>query len=432
MNQLFEQYEAILLSELLPALGCTEPIALALASAKAREVLGCLPERVDLYCSGNIIKNVRAVVVPNSGGRRGIEIACALGIFGGRSALQLEVLSEVNETHRAQAADYVAQGRFHIHHVKDEPNLYLRVEARAGEEEAITEIKYDHTHFNRIEHNGTVLYEGGIETIDDHKLDLSCLNLRDIYEFAHTLEVMAPEHQALREALERQIEYNLAIGQEGINHAYGAEVGRTILFSNVSHLPEQQGIGYAAAGSDARMSGCDLPVVINSGSGNQGMTLAIPLAVYARETERSHQKLLRALALANLVAVHEKRFIGKLSAFCGVVSAAAATGAGLAYLQGMSFEQICQVITNTLATSGGMVCDGAKPSCAAKIGVSLNNAVMGLNMARMGKTFREGDGIVGRDAEATIRNVGRMARVGMKQTDEEILNIMIDPAPSNS
>lgn len=427
MKPLFEQYKQILLAELLPALGCTEPIAIALATAKAREVLGCLPETVDLFCSGNIIKNVRAVVVPNSGGRKGIEIAAALGLFGGKADLQLEVLSQITEAHRKQAAEYVKAQHIHIHHVKDEPNLYLRAELYAGDDVAITEIKYDHTQFNRIERNGEVLYSRGIQTIDDHSIDLSCLSLRDIYDFIREIPILSDEHKDLRAALEQQIEYNRTIGQEGINHAYGAEVGRTLLFSNITHAPEQQGIAYAAAGSDARMSGCSLPVVINSGSGNQGMTITIPLVVYAEETERSHEKLLRALMLANLIAVHEKRFIGKLSAFCGVVSASAATGAGLAYLQSMNFEQICKVITNTLATSGGMVCDGAKPSCAAKIGVSLNNAVMALNMARMGKSFQEGDGIVGRDAETTIRNVGRLARVGMKPTDEEILEIMIHP-----
>ena len=427
MEATYQQYEEILVSELLPALGCTEPIAIALSVSKAREVLGGLPERIDLYCSGNIIKNVRAVVIPNSGGKKGIEVAAALGVIGGRPELLLEVLSEITDEHRRRALAYVAEGHIQVHHEKDEPNLYLRCEASLGEETALTEIKYDHTHFNRIEKNGVLLHSGGIESIDDHHMDLSCLNLYDIYRFAEDFSIEEAEHQGLREALERQIDYNLAIGREGINHAHGAEIGRITLFSNLSHQVEQQAIAYAAAGSDARMSGCSLPVVINSGSGNQGMTVSIPLVIYAQEMRIERPRLLRALMLANLVAIHQKRFIGKLSAFCGVVSAAAAAGAGLAYLQNMSFEQICKVLINTLATSGGMVCDGAKPSCAAKIAVSLNNALMGINMARMDKAFEEGDGIVGKNAEATIRNVGRMARVGMKSTDEEILHIMINP-----
>ncbi len=426
-KQLFEQYEAILLSELLPALGCTEPIAIALAVSQARKVLGRIPDRIDLYCSGNIIKNVRAVVIPNSGGKKGLEIAAALGLYGGNPDLLLEVLSEVNEIHREQACQYVKENRICVHHVKDEPNLYLRCEAFSGDESSLTEIKYDHTHFNRIEKNGEVLFSAGIETIDDHHMDLSCLNLKNIYEFAETWPINDEAHAELKAALDRQIEYNQAIGQEGINHAHGAEIGRITLFSNMNHLVEQQCIAYAAAGSDARMSGCGFPVVINSGSGNQGMTVSIPLIIYATEMKLKRERLYRALMLANLVAIHQKRFIGKLSAFCGVVSASAAAGAGLAYLMNLNFEQICKVITNTLATSGGMVCDGAKPSCAAKIAVSLNNAMMGINMARMGKSFEEGDGIVGKNAEATIRNVGRMARVGMSSTDEEILNIMIHP-----
>lgn len=427
MDSIRQQYRDILLHELLPALGCTEPIAIALACAKAREVLGVFPEHVHLYCSGNLIKNVRAVIVPNSGGRKGLEIAAALGIVGGDSDLQLEVLSQITDEQRQQAVEFVARDLIQVHHVKQEANLYLRVELQAGKDHAMAEIKYDHTRFNRVERNGTVLLDLGIETPDHTVLDLDCLNLEDIYRYAdQDCAILSEEERPLREALEQQVEYNLAIGQEGIEHAHGSQVGRTLLRAWSTLLPEYEGIAYAAAGSDARMSGCSFPVVINSGSGNQGMTIAIPLAKFAQKKQCSKEKLLRALILANLIAVHEKRFIGKLSAFCGVVSASAATGAGLAYLQGMDWDQICKVITNTLATSGGMVCDGAKPSCAAKIGIALNTALMGIQMAEQGLSFQKGDGIVGEDAEETIRNVGRMARVGMQSTDEEILQIMIE------
>ncbi len=418
-----ENFRRILLGELLPALGCTEPIAIALAGARAREELAIDPEAIDevlVHCSGNIIKNVKGVVVPNSGGQRGIAIAAAMGIAGGRSVRGLEVLDEITEAQLGLAQSLLPRIRTIL--VPDEENLYLRMELAGEGETASVEIKYDHTRINRVVKNGVVILDNQIDSIHDTVLDLSQLSVKRILEFADEVEL----DSTLTEVLQRQVDYNSAIAQEGLRNHYGAEIGRTLLRTGDATDPRTRAKAYTAAGSDARMGGSSLPVVINSGSGNQGMTVSIPLIEFARDMEVSDEALYRALIVSNLTAIHQKRFIGKLSAFCGVVSASAAAGAGIGYLKGFDYDTITMIITNIISTIGGMVCDGAKGSCASKIAMGLDNMLMAIHMAENGHTFQPGEGLVGADVEETIQNIGRMARHGMRATDIEILKIMTE------
>ncbi len=432
-----KNFKEILLAELLPALGCTEPIALALCAAKAKEVLDEEVKEAKVYCSANIIKNVKAVVIPNSGGLKGIEVACTLGFIGGNANKILNVLEDINDEHREKTKEFIKTGKIKVELAKGEENLYIRCELTGKNNTSSVELKGSHTGITKIIKNGQIILnedmsdksEGGKQK----ELDLSELSVKNIYDYANEIDIDSEENEDLKNVISKQIEYNYAIGVEGLTHEYGAHVGK-VLAENMSEgvCKEAKTIALAVAGSDARMSGCSMPVVINSGSGNQGMTVAIPIICFAKENNISEDKLYRSLIFANLVAIHQKRFIGKLSAFCGVVSAGAASGAGLAYMEDYEFDKICNVIINTLATTGGMVCDGAKPSCAAKIAVSLNNAVIALNMSKSGFVFEEGEGIVGKDVEETIQNVGYMARVGMKKTDEEILNIMLHKTEANN
>ncbi len=418
-------YKDILLSELLPALGCTEPIALALCAAKAKEVLEEEVTKAIIYCSANIIKNVKAVVIPNSGGLKGIEVACTLGFIGGDASKVLNVLESITEEHRQKTRAFIARKNIDVELQKGEENLYIRCELFGKKNSSIVELKNTHTNITKIVKNGKTLCDKQ-EQVEEKKLNLDDLNVNDIYQYANEVDIFSKENEPLLKALKQEIEYNYAIGLEGLHHDWGAHVGQTLAKNMSKDMCQDENIiALAAAGSDARMSGCSLPVVINSGSGNQGMTIAIPLIAHAKKHKISDEKLYRSLIFANLLAIHQKRFIGKLSAFCGAVSASAASGAGLGYMKDYSFQTICNTLTNTLATSGGMVCDGAKPSCAAKIAVSLNNALIALNMSESGFVFESGEGIVGENIEETIRNIGYMARVGMKTTDEEILNIML-------
>ena len=414
----YANYVAILKSELIPAMGCTEPIAVALAGAKVRQVLGGVPDRMDVYCSGNIIKNVKGVVVPNSGGQRGIDVAAVLGAVGGDADMGLEVVEGVTEAQIEETRRLVAAHMCDCHLQEGEENLYIRIEAVRGEDTCKVEIKTRHNNFSLIEKNGEVLLSQSELTVDGVSVDKSQLNLHDIIEFANTLNL-----DDVRDLLARQISYNKAISDEGLEHPWGAQVGRNVL--KLGDQLEMRAAARAAAGSDARMGGCSLPVVINSGSGNQGITVTMPLCEYAAEHDVPEDKLYRALALANLVSIHEKRFIGNLSAYCGAVSAATASVAGIAYLDGASEEGIGNTIINSIATIGGMVCDGAKASCASKIASSVQTAMMALEMARSGNVLQNGEGLVEDGVEGTIRNVGRMGREGMRETDVEILNIML-------
>lgn len=424
-QQQYDNYVKILHSELIPAMGCTEPIAVAFAAAKARNVLGCMPETIIAICSGNIIKNVKSVIVPNSGGQREIEAAAVLGAVAGKSDLGLQVISQVTPEQSAEAKILLSKGMCTCKLAEGVDNLYIHIIASAGANSAEVEIRTKHDHISRIIKNGTVLLESpDIQT--EVSGDKSQLNVKDILDFANTVEL-----EDVQTVLEMQIKCNSAISEEGLTNTWGAAVGQTILEDEGSSTL-QKARAAAAAGSDARMNGCALPVVINSGSGNQGITCCMPIVVYAKELGSSHEQLLRALTLANLVAIHQKRYIGNLSAYCGAVSAATGAACGIAYLQGADYDLIGTTIINSIGTTGGIICDGAKSSCAAKISAAVEAAVLGYGMARRGRRFEFGEGIVDGDYEQTIRNIGCIGREGMKTTDVTILNLMISPPQDNS
>ena len=375
----YQAYVEILKEELIPAMGCTEPIALAYAAAKAREVLGMLPESVQLQVSGSIIKNVKSVIVPNTGHLKGMEAAVAAGIIAGSADRELEVISEVR-------------------------------------------IAGFHTNICLIEKNGRVLYEKPLlneEARRDSRADRSLLNMKDIWDFAETADL-----QDVADLLERQIRYNNAIAEEGLLGDYGANIGR-VLLSTYGNDVSIRAKAKAAAGSDARMNGCELPVIINSGSGNQGITCSVPLIEYAKELHSGKEKLYRALIISNLVAIHEKTGIGTLSAYCGAVSAGAGAGAGIVYLCGDGYQAAIHTVVNALAIVSGIVCDGAKASCAAKIASSVDAALLGYNMYKCHQEFKGGDGIVMKDIETTIKGIGRLGKDGMKETNEEIIRLMM-------
>jgi len=422
-NEVMDNFKNILLNEMIPALGCTEPIAIALCSAKARAVLAEMPESAVVLCSGNIVKNVSGVIVPNSGGLKGIDIAASLGIFGGNEENGLQVLEGISEENIAKAKQFVDNGNIQVKLVGAEENLYIRVILKKGSQSAEAEIKYDHTNFTEIMKNGVAFDK---KSLYNHvaPIDKASLSIEKILEYATIVDF--EENQDLKLILEAQIEFNSKISQEGLARDYGASIGRTLMKIGDINNPATRSKAYSAAGSDARMGGCSLPVVINSGSGNQGLTVSLPVIEFAKFYQVSHDKLLRSLIVSNLTAIHQKKYIGKLSAFCGVVSASAAAGAGIGYLNDLSYDEISQIITNTITSIGGMVCDGAKPSCASKIAIALDNMIMSLELVKNNKGFKPGEGIVGIDVEKTIRNIGLMAHEGMKSTDEVILGIMLE------
>lgn len=423
----FDMYKDVLIKDLLSAMGCTEPIALALAGAKTREILGDMPDKTDVYCSGNLIKNVKAVTIPNTNGQRGIEIAVAMGLACGDSRKELRILEDADEEMLNQAQMLVENGTITVHHEENVENLYVRIEARTKEHTVSVEMVNHHNVYRRVELDGEVIYRGEAETVEKEFGGFAVEMTPDsIFEYAKTVPIMDEEQSELHSLLIRQVSCNMAIGREGIEKGSGAAIGRMLLSGLRDNDPIDKGIAYAAGGSDARMSGCKMPVVINSGSGNQGITIACPIAVYCEEKGIGEERMCRALLIANLVAIYEKCYIGKLSAYCGAVSAAAAAGAGIAYLMDMPRERIMEVVSNTLAIGSGVLCDGAKASCAAKIAVSLNCMKMALNMAESGISFMQGEGIVARRLEETIHNVGYIAQDGMRVTDREILKVMLE------
>ena len=416
---IYENYVQILQKELIPALGCTEPIAIAYAGAVARNVLGKLPTRLDVQCSGNIIKNVMAVTVPNSGGRRGVEAAAILGAIGGDPDKELSVLEGVSDADRALMEEYLGRDCCKVSLIEGQDNLHIIVTLQAEKDTSLVEIKGSHLHIVRIEDNGEVVFAQ-----DEHarsSVDKSLLNLRDIVLFADAVTI-----DDIRAVIDRQIDYNSAIAKEGLLNPYGAQIGRILMQHGDRKDVRVRAKAAASAGSDARMNGSTLPVVINSGSGNQGITVSVPVIEYAQALGSGKERLRRALVLSNLVALLQKRNIGNLSAFCGAVCAAAGAGCGIAYLERQSFDVIAMTITNTLAIAGGIVCDGAKASCAGKIAESLDTAILGYTMAKNGVAFQAGEGLVKTDVESTICSVCRMGRVGMASTDVEILNIMLE------
>lgn len=416
-----EAYKEILRYELVPAFGCTEPGAVAYASSKARNLLGDFPEHIDITCSGNIIKNVKGVVVPNSGGMHGIDAATILGAAIQCDSGELEILSLATEEDRKLTAGLVGTGFCVCHLEQDEGNVYIRVVAKKGGDEAEVVIKDRHTNIIYMRKNDEVIMDAGSDH-DESDIDgmKKLLNVKDIIEFADSAD-----YSDVYDLLKDQIKFNEQVAKEGIRNEYGAAVGRTILQIDGDGI-KNRAKAYAAAASDARMGGCSLPVVVNSCSGNQGITTSVPVAEYAAELGVSEDRMYRALILSNLIAVHIKRHIGVLSAFCGAVSAGCASGAAVTYMCGGTYDQICATIINTLGNVGGVVCDGAKASCAAKIASSVDAAIMAHEMAMKGKRFAGGEGIVADDVEKTIENVGTVGREGMRETDITILNLMLE------
>lgn len=418
----YQNYVNILREELIPALGCTEPIAIAYASAKAREVLGSMPEKIIAECSRNIVKNVKGVIVPTTKCLRGIDAAAIIGAVGGDASKQLEVLSGIEQVHLDQAKALIEKGICEEKVLDTPAKLHIVIRAFSGNESALVEIIHKHTGIVRIEKNGQLLLDvpHSIEEEEEESGSREGMCIEDILEFANTVNI-----EDVRDILSRQVEYNTAISDEGLHRVYGANIGMTLL-SVYGDDVKVRAKAAAAAGSDARMSGCEMPVVINSGSGNQGMTVSLPVIVYARELSVTTERLYRALCVSNLVAIHQKAKIGRLSAYCGAVSAATGAGAGITYLYGGGIKEISRTITNTLANVSGIVCDGAKPSCAAKIASSVDAALLACYMTMQGRGFSSGEGIVKDDIERTIDCVGKLAKNGMQVTDEEILKIMIN------
>ena len=415
----YSQYLQILREELIPAMGCTEPIAMAYAAAKARAVLGAIPEKIDIVISGNIIKNVKSVVVPNTGGLKGIAAAVAAGVAVGNEEKVLEVLADVKEEDVHLVAEFMENCEMTVMKSTSDKLLDIDLHLYKGSDSVHLRLADSHTNIILIERNGETLFKIDEESGESGETDRSVLNVKEIIEFAECVEL-----SELSDLLEKQIEYNYAISEEGLRGEYGASIGKTLLATR-GDVVSVRARAQAAAGSDARMSGCELPVVIVSGSGNQGMTTSLPVIVYANEIGASHEKLLRALVVANLVTIHQKTPIGRLSAFCGAISAGCGAAAGVAWLLDGSYEAVAATITNALGMISGTVCDGAKPSCATKIASAVEAGILGYDLYKNGRGLRGGDGILKDDVERTIRSVGQLAREGMRQTDSEILDIML-------
>ncbi len=421
-SQKYETYVQILKEELIPAMGCTEPIALAYAAAKAREALGCLPEEVILQVSGSIIKNVKSVIVPNTGHLKGMAAAAAAGIVAGAPEKELEVIADVSRNEQKEIRSFLDTVRIDVEHIEWGHVFDITVTERYKDSYAKVRIADFHTNIVLIEKDGKVLLEKPLQEKTDSeetRADRSLLNMADIWDFANTVEI-----RDVQELLDRQIRYNSAIAEEGLLGDYGANIG-SVLLSTYGNDITVRAKAKAAAGSDARMNGCELPVIINSGSGNQGITCSVPLIEYAKELNSGKEKLYRALVLSNLVAIHEKTGIGTLSAYCGAVSAGAGAGAGIVYLCGDGYEAVIHTVVNALAIVSGIVCDGAKASCAAKIASSVDAAILGYNMYKRGQEFKGGDGIVMNDIESTIRCIGCLGKDGMQGTNEEIIRLMM-------
>jgi len=417
----YHHFVQILREELVPAMGCTEPIALAYGAAKAREVLGRMPDSVLIEASGNIIKNVKSVVVPNTGGLKGIEAAAVAGIVAGRAEKILEVISEVGEEDKQRMRDYLASHDVTVKPARGDVVFDIIITLRAGEERVRLRIADYHTNIVLIERNDEVLLSSGkvSETAEMKGLtDRSCMSVEAAIDFADTCDL-----EDVAELVERQIAYNYAIAEEGMNSRWGANIGKTLRDFYGSDVKTRARF-MAAAGSDARMSGCEMPVIIVSGSGNQGITASVPVIEYAKEMNVSHEAMVRAVLLSDLLTIHLKTGIGRLSAYCGAVSAGCASAAAIAHLCGGGYEDVAHTLVNGLAIVSGMICDGAKASCAAKIASSVDAGLLGWSMYKNGQQFYGGDGVVTKGVEETIRNIGRLGRIGMRETDKEIIRIM--------
>lgn len=418
MHNEYAVYVEALKAELIPAMGCTEPIAIAYASAVCKEQLGGFPEQVDIFVSRNIIKNVKSVVVPNTNKMRGIEVACIAGFVAGHSERQLQVLAYISDEEKTAIRQYTEAGIVRVH-VSEEPDIfYIRVEGRLGEHTAAVTIRTDHTNITCIRRDDQVIFEKAVEAAEPEAAE----SLWKIDEVIHAAATMSLE--PVEALLQRQIDYNMAIAEEGLKNEYGASIGK-ILLQREPGSKRIQAKANAAAASDARMNGCELPVVIVSGSGNQGITASVPVVVYGRAMKVDREKLLRALLLSDLVTIYLKQGIGKLSAYCGAVSAGCGSGAGIAFLHDCTAEQIEHVVENALAINSGIICDGAKSSCAAKIAISIEGGLLAFDMMMAEKNFAGGDGIVQQTADETIAAVGKIASQGMVETDKEIIDVML-------
>ncbi len=420
-DPVYQTYLEILRRELVSAMGCTEPVALAYCAAVARATLGALPDRITVEASGNIIKNVKSVVVPNTGGQRGIAAAACIGALAGDEHAGLEVLSHVTQGDKERLVSYMAETPVEVKPLVSENLLDMIVTVFRGESRARVRIANEHTRIVLVERDGRTLAEKDArpEAETDGRPDYDLLTVEKIWDFACTCD---PED--VRELLDRLIAQNTAIAEEGLRHDYGANIGKVLL--KTGNDVRTRARAYAAAGSDARMNGSELPVVICSGRGNQGMTASLPVIVYARELGADREKLYRALLISVLVTIHAKSGIGRLSAYCGAVSAGAGAGCGIAYLLGGNELDIAHTIVNALAITSGIVCDGAKSSCAAKIATAVETGIFGYEMYRNGQQFYAGDGLVVKGVENSIANFGRLARIGMRGTDEEIIRMMTE------
>ncbi len=419
-DTLDQQYVSILHEELRPAMGCTEPIALAYAGAKARQVLGAMPDKVRLFVSGNIIKNVKSVVVPNTGGLHGMAAAICAGIVAGDADRELQVISNVPKEAHAKIKECMETLDLDIQPAYSDLVFDIDVFEYAGDDFVRLRIINHHTNIVSIEKNGEMLLDLPItESSEDHLTDKSCLCMENIVAFADCLDV-----QDVRPLVGEQIRCNLEIAQEGLSGNWGANIGSVILRRQGTSV-EKKASAWAAAGSDARMSGCEKPVMIVSGSGNQGITASVPVAVFARETGATEEQLLKAVALSDLVTIHQKAGIGRLSAYCGAISAGCGAGAGIAYLCGGDARAVAHTVVNAIAILSGTICDGAKPSCAAKIAAAVDAGILGYHMYLEDQQFYGGDGIITKGADNTVHNVGKLAREGMRETDRTILEIMM-------
>lgn len=417
MQKNYAIYEEALAEELIPAMGCTEPIAIAYCAAVCREQLGAEPEQIEIWVSRNIIKNVKSVVVPNTDHMKGIEVACAAGIVAAHSERQLEVLAYITAEEKVALKELAESGKIKIH-VSEEPDIfYIRVFLAADGQNAEVTIRTDHTNVTSIKKNGATILSKPI--VPEEEEAKSLWRIEDVLDAARHMPLDNVKH-----LLERQIEYNMAISKEGLDHDYGASIGKILLRRDPDSL-RTRARASAAAGSDARMNGCELPVVITSGSGNQGITASVPVVIYAHALAASEEKLLRAVLLSDLITIYLKQGIGKLSAYCGAISAGCGSGAGIAYLHDCTDEQIEHAVENALAINSGIICDGAKSSCAAKIAMAVEGGLLGFDMAMAERNFEGGDGIVQETADETIAAVGKIASQGMVETDKEIIDVML-------
>ena len=415
-----EQFKKILEEELIPAMGCTEPIAVAYCAALARQTLDVLPEKVEIFVSGNIVKNVKSVIVPNTGGMKGIEAAAAAGIIAGVAEKKLEVISEVTAKQKQDIRAFLDTVPIAVSALTGEEKFDIIIRMTCKQNEARVRITHHHTNVVLVERNGQKLFEKNMTDVSEtqeQEEDYSWMTVKNIFEYASSVDLKEVEP-----LIEKQIAYNTAISEEGLKGDWGANIGKVLLCADKSI--RQRAKAAAAAGSDARMSGCEMPVVINSGSGNQGMTVSLPVIEYAKALGCPKDKLYRALLISNLIAVHQKKGIGCLSAYCGAVSAGAAAGCGIAYLYSESLDVIEHTLVNALAITSGIVCDGAKPSCAAKVAVGVDAGILGYEMYVQGQQFKGGDGIVLKGVENTIQNVSRLGAEGMKETDKTIIQMM--------